>query len=81
MEKVLEVLNRTDVIYDKKLEEAIKVLDSTDVKDELFDKIINTVSSLISLKIQKVQVAENYEHSQNQKKINESINQDIEGGK
>ena len=81
MEKVLEVLNRTDGIYDKKLEEAIKVLDSTDVKDELFDKIMNTVSSLISLKIQKAQVTENYEHAQNQKKINESMNQNIEGGK
>lgn len=73
MENVLEVLKRTDGIYDKKLEEAIKVLEKTDVADELFDKIMNTVSSLISLKIQKVQVEDNYKHAEEQREINEEL--------
>ena len=49
MEKIIEKLLETRVIYDTKLDDAITALKEMDVKDENFDKILNRVSSLISL--------------------------------
>ena len=52
MEKIIEKLKETRVIYDTKLDDAIAALKEMDVKDEHFDKILNRVSSLISLMLQ-----------------------------
>ena len=61
MEKIIEKLNEVDLIYDKKLDDAIEALREMDVKDENFDKLLNRVSSLISLKLQKENFIEEYE--------------------
>ena len=53
MEKIIEKLEETDAIYSVKLDDAIAALKEMDVKDEAFDKLLNRVSSLISLKLQK----------------------------
>ena len=50
MEEIIKKLEETDKIYDVKLDDAIKALKKMDVKDEQFDKLLNRVSSLISLK-------------------------------
>lgn len=64
MKEIIELLEKTDGIYDKKLDDAIALLEETDVKDDLFDKLINRVSNLIGLKIQKVQFIENYNNEE-----------------
>ena len=61
MEKVIEKLKETDAIYDIKLDDAIKALKTMDVTDDNFDKLLNRVSSLISLKLQKENFIEEYE--------------------
>ena len=61
MEKVIEKLKETDEIYDIKLDDAIKALKAMDVTDDNFDKLLNRVSSLISLKLQKENFIEEYE--------------------
>lgn len=61
MEKVIEKLKETDAIYDIKLDDAIKALKAMDVTDDNFDKLLNRVSSLISLKLQKENFIEEYE--------------------
>lgn len=61
MEKVIEKLKETDAIYDIKLDDAIKALKKMDVTDDNFDKLLNRVSSLISLKLQKENFIEEYE--------------------
>lgn len=61
MEKVIEKLKETDAIYDIKLDDAIKALKEMDVTDDNFDKLLNRVSSLISLKLQKENFIEEYE--------------------
>ena len=61
MEEIIKKLEETDKIYDVKLDDAIKALEEMDVKDEQFDKLLNRVSSLISLKLQKENFIEEYE--------------------
>lgn len=60
MEKIIEKLRETRVIYDTKLDDAIAALKDMDVKDEDFDKLLNRVSSLISLMLQEENFIEEY---------------------
>lgn len=60
MEKIIEKLKETRVIYDTKLDDAISALKDMDVKDENFDKLLNRVSSLISLMLQEEHFIEEY---------------------
>lgn len=62
MDGIIKKLEETDEIYDIKLNDAIKALKEMDVSDEKFDKLLNRVSSLMSLKIQKEQFMENYKN-------------------
>ena len=61
MEEIIKKLEETDKIYDVKLDDAIKALKAMDVTDDNFDKLLNRVSSLISLKLQKENFIEEYE--------------------
>ena len=61
MEEIIEKLKETSKIYDAKLDDAIEALNEMDVRDEQFDKLLNRVSSLISLKLQKENFIEEYE--------------------
>ena len=67
MEEIILRLRETGVIYDAKLDDAIKALRKMDVKDDAFDKLLNRVSSLISLKLQEEKFIEDY----NATKLNE----------
>ena len=67
MEEIILRLRETGVIYDAKLDDAIKALKKMDVKDDAFDKLLNRVSSLISLKLQEEKFIEDY----NATKLNE----------
>ena len=69
MEEIIKKLEETDKIYDVKLDDAIKALKEMDVKDEQFDKLLNRVSSLISLKLQKENFIEEYEMRKIQKEM------------
>ena len=69
MEEIIKKLEETDKIYDVKLDDAIKALEEMDVKDEQFDKLLNRVSSLISLKLQKENFIEEYEMRKAQKEM------------
>ena len=69
MEEIIKKLEETDKIYDVKLDDAIKALKKMDVKDEQFDKLLNRVSSLISLKLQKENFIEEYEIRKAQKEM------------
>lgn len=69
MEEIIKKLIETDAIYDVKLDDAIKALKEMDVKDEQFDKLLNRVSSLISLKLQKENFIEEYEMRKAQKEM------------
>lgn len=60
MEKIIEKLRETRVIYDTKLDDAIAALKDMDVKDEDFDKLLNRVSSLISLMLQEENFIDEY---------------------
>lgn len=60
MEEIIKLLEKTNEIYDEKLEDAISLLKKTNVEDDAFDKLLNKVSSLISLKIQKENFIEEY---------------------
>ena len=71
MENIIEKLKETDAIYDIKLDDAIKALKDMDVTDENFDKLLNRVSSLISLKLQKENFIEEYEMRKAQKEMEE----------
>lgn len=62
MEEIIKILEITNKIYDEKLEDAISLLKKTNVEDEAFDKLLNKVSSLISLKIQKENFIEEYKN-------------------
>lgn len=62
MEEIIKLLEKTNEIYDEKLEDAISLLKKTNVEDEAFDKLLNKVSSLISLKIQKENFIEEYKN-------------------
>ena len=69
MEEIIKKLEETDKIYDVKLDDAIKALKKMDVKDEQFDKLLNRVSSLISLKLQKENFIEEYRAREAQKEM------------
>ena len=69
MEEIIKKLEETDKIYDIKLDDAIKALNEMDVKDEQFDKLLNRVSSLISLKLQKENFIEEYRAREAQKEM------------
>ena len=69
MEEIIKKLEETEKIYDVKLDDAIKALEEMDVKDEQFDKLLNRVSSLISLKLQKENFIEEYEMRKAQKEM------------
>ena len=62
MKEIIEILEKTNKIYDEKLKDAISLLKKTNVEDEAFDKLLNKVSSLISLKIQKENFIEEYKN-------------------
>lgn len=62
MEEIIKLLEKTNEIYDEKLEDAISLLKKTNVEDDSFDKLLNKVSSLISLKIQKENFIEEYKN-------------------
>lgn len=62
MEEIIKILEKTNKIYDEKLEDAILLLKKTNVEDEAFDKLLNKVSSLIALKIQKENFIEEYKN-------------------
>ena len=62
MEEIIKILEKTNKIYDEKLEDAISLLKKTNVEDDAFDKLLNKVSSLISLKIQKENFIEEYKN-------------------
>ena len=69
MEEIIKKLEETDKIYDVKLDDAIKALNEMDVKDEQFDKLLNRVSSLIYLKLQKENFIEEYRAREAQKEM------------
>ena len=71
MEKIIEKLLETRVIYDTKLDDAITALKEMDVKDENFDKILNRVSSLISLMLQEENFIEEYKARKENKDMEE----------
>lgn len=71
MEKIIEKLLETRVIYDTKLDDAIAALKEMDVKDENFDKILNRVSSLISLMLQEENFIEEYKARKENKEMEE----------
>ena len=69
MEEIIKKLEETDKIYGAKLDDAIEALKEMDVKDEQFDKLLNRVSSLISLKLQKENFIEDYKMRKAQKEM------------
>ena len=71
MEKIIEKLKETRVIYDTKLDDAINALKDMDVKDENFDKLLNRVSSLISLMLQEENFIEEYKARKENKEMEE----------
>lgn len=71
MEKIIEKLKETRVIYDTKLDDAINALKDMDVKDEDFDKLLNRVSSLISLMLQEENFIEEYNARKENKEMEE----------
>ena len=71
MEKIIEKLKETRVIYDTKLDDAITALKEMDVKDENFDKLLNRVSSLISLMLQEENFIEEYNTRKEAKEMEE----------
>ena len=82
MKQVLEKITQAQEVYDKKFESVIKTLATMEVTDEKFNKLMDTCSSLISLNLQTVKVFEDYNHQEEQRKINESMRaaQKVEGG-
>lgn len=67
MEKIIELLEKTDEIYTKKLNSSLEVLDKMDVIDEKFDSVLSTTAKLISLKLQKTQFIEEYKEREENK--------------
>ena len=60
MEKIIEILERTDLIYDAKLNDVVNRIEQMDVADEKFTKLLDTLTSLIGLKLQKQSFIEDY---------------------
>lgn len=69
MEQIIKKLEETDLIYDVKLDDAIEALKEMSVKDEDFDKLLNRVSSLISLKLQKENFISEYNAREEARKM------------
>lgn len=69
MEEIIKKLEETDKIYDAKLDDAIEALKEMDVNDAQFDRLLNRVSSLISLKLQKENFIEEYKMRKAQKEM------------
>ncbi len=67
MEKIIELLEKTDEIYTKKLNDSLEVLDKMEVTNEKFDSILSTTAKLISLKLQKTQFVEEYKEREENK--------------
>lgn len=67
MDRIIEVLEKTDTIYDDKLDSAIEKITYMDVTDEKFDSLLATISKLISLKLQKIEFIKNYEENKEEK--------------
>lgn len=67
MEKIIELLEKTDEIYTKKLNDSLEVLDEMEVTNEKFDSILSTTAKLISLKLQKTQFVEEYKEREENK--------------
>ena len=69
MEEIIKKLEETDKIYGAKLDDAIEALKEMDVNDAQFDRLLNRVSSLISLKLQKENFIEEYKMRKAQKEM------------
>lgn len=67
MEKIIELLEKTDEIYTKKINDSLELLDKMEVIDEKFDSILSTTAKLISLKLQKTQFVEEYKEREENK--------------
>lgn len=67
MEKIIELLEKTDEIYTKKLNNSLEVLDKMEVTDEKFDDVLSTTAKLMSLKLQKTQFIEEYKEREENK--------------
>ena len=67
MDRVIEVLEKTDAIYDDKLDSAIEKISYMHVTAEKFDILLATISKLISLKLQKIEFVKNYEENKEEK--------------
>lgn len=64
MEKIIEILEKTDKIYDTKLNDVVTKIEAMDVADEKFTKLLDTLTSLIGLKLQKQSFIEEYQARQ-----------------
>ena len=67
MKKIIELLEKTDEIYTKKLNNSLEVLDKMEVTDEKFDDVLSTTAKLMSLKLQKTQFIEEYKEREENK--------------
>ena len=67
MEKIIELLEKTDEIYTKKINDSLELLDKMEIIDEKFDSILSTTAKLISLKLQKTQFVEEYKEREENK--------------
>lgn len=67
MEKIIELLEKTDEIYTKKLNDSLEILDKMEVIDEKFDDVLSTTAKLMSLKLQKTQFVEEYKEREENK--------------
>ena len=67
MEKIIELLEKTDEIYTKKLNNSLEILDKMDVIDEKFDDVLSITAKLMSLKLQKTQFVEEYKEREENK--------------
>lgn len=67
MEKIIELLEKTDEIYTKKLNNCLEVLDKMEITDEKFDSVLSTTAKLMSLKLQKTQFVEEYKEREENK--------------
>ena len=67
MKKIIELLEKTDEIYTKKLNNSLEILDKMDVIDEKFDDVLSITAKLMSLKLQKTQFVEEYKEREENK--------------
>lgn len=67
MKKIIELLEKTDEIYTKKLNDSLEILNKMDVIDEKFDDVLSTTAKLMSLKLQKTQFVEEYKEREENK--------------